>query len=132
MTLFVSLLSAPPRRSFVTACSQTFHDVTESGTVNSIEAEPSAPVRSWGLQNAVSAKLLRIAGASPAAATAGAASPASFFLSASASSDCSCFASRRACGAGAAAGAGTASFIATLSAATAPPTIPFAAKWRPR
>ena len=52
----------PPRRSLVTAWTHTFHDVTESGTVNSIVAEPSAPVRSCGCQNAVSEKLLRRAG----------------------------------------------------------------------
>ena len=41
------------------AWTQTFHDVTESGTVNSIVAEPSGPVRSCGTKKAVSEKSLR-------------------------------------------------------------------------
>ena len=67
-TVRVSFSAEPPRRSFVTAWTKTFHDVTESGTVNEIVAEPSAPVRRCGCQNAVSEKLLRRAagGASPA------------------------------------------------------------------
>ena len=94
LTLFVSFFSEPARRSFVTAWSQTFQDVTESGTANSIDAEPSGPVRSCGAQNAVSAKLLRSAGASVAGGVEDA-SPASFFLSATASSACSSLPARR-------------------------------------
>ncbi len=45
LTVFVSASTDPPRRSFVTAWTKTLHDVTESGTVNSIDAEPSGPVR---------------------------------------------------------------------------------------
>ena len=56
LTLRASFCTEPAFRSFVTAWTQTFHDVTESGTVNSIEAEPSAPVRSCGFQKAVSEK----------------------------------------------------------------------------
>ena len=59
LTVFVSASTDPPRRSFVTAWTNTLHDVTESGTVNSMDAEPSAAVRSCGCQNAVSEKLLR-------------------------------------------------------------------------
>ena len=47
----------------MTAWTKTFHDVTESGTVNAIVAEPSAPVRRCGCQKAVSEKLLRTTGA---------------------------------------------------------------------
>ena len=69
LTLFVSFVSAPALRSFVTAWIQTFQDVTESGTVNSIEADPSGPVSRCGFQNAVSEKFERSAVAgSPAAA----------------------------------------------------------------
>ncbi len=62
-TVRVSFSAEPPRRSFVTAWTKTFHDVTESGTVNAIVAEPSAPVRRCGCQNAVSEKLLLRTGA---------------------------------------------------------------------
>src|SRR6185436_16433480 len=49
----------PARRSLVMACTQRFHSVTESGTVNSKLAEPSAPVTRCGYQKAVSANSLR-------------------------------------------------------------------------
>src|SRR5713226_1294728 len=58
-TLRVCARTAPARRSEVTAAAHTFHDVTESGTVNSKPTVPSAPVRSCGSQKAVSLKLLR-------------------------------------------------------------------------
>ncbi len=69
LTLRVSFWIEPAFRSFVTACTKTFQDVTESGTVNSIEAVPSAPVRRCGFQKAVSAKLLRRGTAASAGAT---------------------------------------------------------------
>ena len=43
----------------MTAWTQTFHAVTESGTVNSMTAVPSGPVRRLGRQKAVSEKSLR-------------------------------------------------------------------------
>ncbi len=42
LTLWVSLWIEPAVRSRVTAWTQTFHEVTESGTLNSMTAEPSA------------------------------------------------------------------------------------------
>ena len=44
LTLFVSASSVPPARSRVTPWTKTRQLVTESGTVNSIVAVPSAPV----------------------------------------------------------------------------------------
>src|SRR5438093_11095180 len=71
LKLFDSFSSDPAFRSRVTARTQTFHEVTESGTVNSIEAEPLASVRRCGIQKAVSAKLPRNStGAAGAAASA--------------------------------------------------------------
>ena len=58
-TVFASLVAEPDLRSLVIACTQTFHDVTESGTENSIDADPSPPVTRCGCQNAVSLKSLR-------------------------------------------------------------------------
>ena len=49
-------LADPPRRSVVTACTQRFHSVTESGTSNSTVAEPSAASCRCGCQKAVSEK----------------------------------------------------------------------------
>ncbi len=72
LTLFVSFVSEPALRSRVTAWTQTFQEVTESGTVNSIAAEPSGPVSRCGFQKAVSEKFERSAVAgSPAAAIGG-------------------------------------------------------------
>src|SRR2546423_1716926 len=58
-TLRVWVRTEPARRSLVMAAAHTFHDVTESGTVNSKPTVPSGPVRSCGSQKAVSLKLLR-------------------------------------------------------------------------
>ena len=43
----------------MTACAQTLHSVTESGTVNSNDTEPSSPVSRCGSQKAVSANSVR-------------------------------------------------------------------------
>src|SRR5439155_18493988 len=59
LKLCASFCRLPPSRPRVAACTQTFHEVTESGTVNSKPAEPSASVLSCGCQNAVSANSLR-------------------------------------------------------------------------
>src|ERR1700693_3138651 len=73
LTLFASFLTEPAFQSRVTAWTKTFHDVTESGTVNSIEAEPSGSVSNCGRQKAVSANSLRsVTGAVGAGATASA------------------------------------------------------------
>ena len=67
LTDFVCASSVPPARSRVTPWTKTRQPVTESGTVNSIVAVPSAPVRRWGCQKAVSAKFVRSSvGCSPA------------------------------------------------------------------
>ena len=68
LTERASACADPPLKSFVTPCTHTRHAVTESGTVNSREARPSASVRSAGRQNAVSAKFERswTSGAAPA------------------------------------------------------------------
>ena len=110
----------PAFQSLVTAWTKTFQAVTESGTVNAIDAEPSAPVRSCGFQNAVSAKLLRSAPGSAGAPTA---------------ADLSSFrnASTRDAGAGASGAAFAIAFVASASpdtviasaeAASRPPTKP--------
>ena len=57
----------PDFRSRVIAWTHTFHDVTESGTWNSMTAEPSASVSSCGFQKAVSEKSLRSTGVGEAA-----------------------------------------------------------------
>ena len=69
------------------ACAHTFHDVTESGTVSSTDALPSAPTRSCGAQNAVSANSLRSSAAAVATGAAVGATPltASAILRSSAS-----------------------------------------------
>ena len=59
LTLFASASSVPPSRSRVTPWTKTRQLVTESGTVNSIVAVPSAPVSRCGCQKAVSAKFER-------------------------------------------------------------------------
>src|SRR5262249_867336 len=59
LTLWASFSTEPAFRSRVTAWTQTFQDVTESGTVNSIAADPEESVRRCGIQKAVSAKLPR-------------------------------------------------------------------------
>jgi len=59
LTLRASFLRDPEERSRVIACTQTFHEVTESGTSYSKVTEPSVPVSSCGWKKAVSEKLLR-------------------------------------------------------------------------
>ena len=59
LTVRASFSSVPPVRSRVTPWTKTRHPVTESGTVNSTAAVPSAPVRRWGCQKAVSEKFDR-------------------------------------------------------------------------
>src|SRR5262245_36925255 len=65
--LRVSRWTEPALRSRVIAWTHTFQDVTESGTWNSMTAEPSAAVRSCGFQKAVSEKSLRRCGSGGAA-----------------------------------------------------------------
>ena len=60
-------LTEPDRKSLVMACTQTFQEVTESGTLNSKVTEPSAFASRCGSQNAVSLKSLRISTGAPAA-----------------------------------------------------------------
>src|SRR5262249_34583115 len=59
LKLFASFSREPAFRSRVTAWTQTFHEVTESGTVNSIAALPAGSASKCGIQIAVSAKLDR-------------------------------------------------------------------------
>ncbi len=59
LTVRASFSSRPPMRSWVTPWTNTRQEVTESGTVNSTAAEPSAPVRRCGCQKAVSEKFER-------------------------------------------------------------------------
>ncbi len=75
---------APDSSVFEIAWTQIDHDVTESGTVKSIVAEPSAPVRSCGCQNAVSEKFDRGGAAAGGAVSLSAALLPSGFPSASA------------------------------------------------
>ena len=62
LTDLASASRVPPARSRVTPWTKTFQAVTESGTVNSMVAVPSAPVRRCGCQKAVSEKFERRAG----------------------------------------------------------------------